>query len=77
MFLLALRRALWIFNRLIKMKETLNCLLQASQKEYGYETPEVTVVTICPEGLLCQSGGIFGAEHGGFVGDDENPEDLW
>lgn len=59
------------------MKETLNCLLQASQKEYGYETPEVTVVTICPEGLLCQSGGTFGAEHGGFVGDDENPEDLW
>ena len=59
------------------MKETLNCLLQASQKEYGYETPEVTVVTICPEGLLCQSGGVFGSEHGGFVGDDGNPEDLW
>lgn len=77
MFLLAFRRVLWIFNRLINMKETLSGLLQASQKECIYEAPEVTIVTICPEGLLCQSGGIFGAEHGGFVGDDENPEDLW
>ena len=59
------------------MMETLNGLSQAGLMRDAYEVPEVTVVTICPEGLLCQRGGIFGAAHGGFVGDDENPEDLW
>jgi hypothetical protein len=59
------------------MKETLNDLPQAGLMGNAYEAPEVTVVTICPEGLLCQSGAVFGAEHGGFVEDDGNPEDLW
>jgi hypothetical protein len=59
------------------MNETLNGLSMASLKGSVYEAPEVTIVTICPEGLLCQSGGVFGSEHGGFVGDDGNPEDLW
>jgi hypothetical protein len=59
------------------MKEMQNGLLQTGLMGRCYETPEVTVVTICPEGLLCQSGGVFGAEHGGFVEDDGNPEDLW
>jgi hypothetical protein len=59
------------------MKETLNDLPQAGLMGNAYEAPEVTVVTICPEGLLCQSGGGFGAEHGGFVEDDENPVYFW
>lgn len=55
----------------------MNGLSMASLRGSVYEAPEVTIVTICPEGLLCQSGGVFGSEHGGFVGDDGNPEDLW
>ena len=50
------------------MKETL---------KNTYEVPVVTIVTVYVECLLCQSKGAFGAEHGGFVGDDGNPEDLW
>lgn len=48
-------------------------------KPYGssYVAPEVTVVTICPEGLLCQSGGVFSADHDPFAEDEGNPEDLW
>jgi hypothetical protein len=41
------------------MKETLNGLSMAGLKGSVYEAPQVTVVTICPEGLLCQSGGVL------------------
>ena len=59
------------------MMDTLSSLSQAGLKRDAYEVPEVTIVTIFTEGLLCQSGGVLGAEHGGFVEDNGNPEDLW
>lgn len=59
------------------MMETLNGLSHAGLMRDAYEVPEVTVVTISTEGLLCQSGGVLGAEHGGFAEDNGNPEDLW
>lgn len=59
------------------MKETFRSLSVSSENKRPYVSPKVTVVTFCSEGLLCQSGGIMGAEHGGFAGDNGNPEDLW
>lgn len=61
----------------IKMKETLKGLSVSSQMENSYVSPTVTVVTIYSEGVLCQSGGILGADHRGFAEDNGNPEDLW
>ena len=59
------------------MMETLSGLSHAGLMRDAYEVPEVTIVTICTEGLLCQSGGVLGAEHGDFAEDNGNPEDLW
>lgn len=61
----------------IRMKETLKSLSESSENMSRYVTPRVTVVIISPEGLLCQSGGVLGADHGGFTEDNGNPEDLW
>lgn len=51
--------------------------LSGSRVSSSYVAPEVTVVTIYPEGLLCQSGGVFSADHDPFAEDEGNPEDLW
>lgn len=61
----------------IRMKETLKSLSESSENMSRYVTPKVTVVIMSPEGLLCQSGGVLGADHGGFTEDKGNPEDLW
>jgi hypothetical protein len=42
-----------------------------------YVSPTVDLLDLYAEGVLCMSDEIFDFEHGGFIGDTSDPDDLW
>ena len=42
-----------------------------------YVSPSVELLDLYSEGVICMSDVIFESEHGGFIGDTSNPDDLW
>lgn len=42
-----------------------------------YVTPEIIAVSVCYEGLLCQSKGKVSVNHNDFTLDEGDPDVLW